>query len=353
MSKLMSAVVKSEPKAGVEIREVPVPAIAPADVLVKVKVASICGTDLHIYNWDPWAQGRIAPPLIPGHEFCGHVAAIGSEVTSVKEGDFVSAEMHVACAKCLQCRTGQGHICQNVKIIGIDRDGAFADYVVIPESNIWKLDPAIPHEYASILDPLGNAVHAALSGDLAAKTVAITGCGPIGLFAIAVARACGAAQVFAIEVNEYRRNIARQMNADLVLDPATEDVRAIVRQHTGGYGVDVLLEMAGHKDAVKLGFDILRTGGRVSLLGIPARPLELDLARDIIFKGATVLGINGRRMFETWYQMTALLKAGKLELHPVITNRLPISEFRQGMELLNSGKASKILLYTGAVDSAF
>jgi threonine 3-dehydrogenase len=353
MSNLMSAVVKTESKAGVEIREVPFPTIGLADVLVKVEVASICGTDLHIYNWDPWAEGRITPPLVPGHEFCGHVAAVGKEVTSVKEGDFVSAEMHVACGKCLQCRTGQGHICQNVKIIGIDRDGAFADYVAIPESNIWKLDPAIPHEYASILDPLGNAMHTALSGDLAAKTVAITGCGPIGLFAISVARACGAAQVFAIEINQYRRNIARQMNADLVLDPATQDVRVIVRDHTDGYGVDVLLEMAGHQDAIKLGFDILRTGGRVSLLGIPSRPIELDLARDIIFKGATVLGINGRKMFETWYQMTALLKAGKLDLHPVITNRLPISEFRKGMELLNSGKASKILLYTGTVDSAF
>ncbi len=350
MSKSMPAVVKSEPKAGVEIREVPIPSIGPADVLVKVKVASICGTDLHIYNWDPWAYGRIRTPLIPGHEFCGYVAAIGGEVTSVKEGDFVSAEMHVACGKCLQCRTGQAHICQNVKIIGLDRNGAFAGYVVIPESNIWKLDPVIPHEYASILDPLGNAVHAALSGELAAKTVAITGCGPIGLFAIAVARACGAAQVFALEVNEYRRNIARQMMADFVLDPAGEDVRTIVRDHTNGYGVDVLLEMVGHEDAVKLGFNILRTGGRASLLGIPSQPFELDLARDIIFKGATVLGINGRRMFETWYQMTALLKAGKLDLHPVITGRLPISEFSKGAELLNSGKASKILLFFDGAD---
>ncbi|PSH04132.1 MAG: L-threonine 3-dehydrogenase [Acidobacteria bacterium] len=353
MPNLMSAVMKSKPAAGIEIREVPIPAVGLTDVLVKVKVASICGTDLHIYNWDPWAQGRITPPLIPGHEFCGYVEAIGDEVTNVKEGDFVSAEMHVACGKCLQCRTGQGHICQNVKIIGIDRNGAFADYVVIPESNIWKLDPAIPHEYASILDPLGNAFHTVLSGDVAAKNIAITGCGPIGLFAIAVARACGAAQVFAIEVNEYRRNIARQMKADFVLDPASEDVRAIIRDHTNGYGVDVLLEMAGHKDAVRLGFDILRTGGRVSLLGIPSRPMELDLARDIIFKGATVFGINGRRMFETWYQMTALLKAGKLELHPVISNRLPLSDFSKSMDLLNSGKASKILLYTDGVDSTF
>ena len=351
MPRSMSAVVKNEQKSGIEIREVPVPSLGPADVLVKVKVASICGTDLHIYNWDQWAQGRVTPPLIPGHEFCGYVVATGCEVASVKEGDFVSAEMHVACGRCLQCRTGQGHICQNVKIIGIDQDGAFAEYVVIPESNIWKLDPSIPREYASILDPLGNAVHAALSGDLATKTVAITGCGPIGLFAIAVARACGAVQVFAIEVNEYRRDIARQMKADLVLDPATEDVRRIVHDHTNGYGADVLLEMAGHKDAVKLGFDLLRSGGRASLLGIPSRPFEIDLARDIIFKGVTVLGINGRKMFETWYQMTALLKAGKLDLHPVITNRLPISDFDKGMELLNSGKASKILLYTDA-DSA-
>ena len=349
MSNLMSAVVKTESKAGVEIREVPFPTIGLADVLVKVEVASICGTDLHIYNWDPWAEGRITPPLVPGHEFCGHVAAVGKEVTSVKEGDFVSAEMHVACGKCLQCRTGQGHICQNVKIIGIDRDGAFADYVAIPESNIWKLDPAIPHEYASILDPLGNAMHTALSGDLAAKTVAITGCGPIGLFAISVARACGAAQVFAIEINQYRRNIARQMNADLVLDPATQDVRVIVRDHTDGYGVDVLLEMAGHQDAIKLGFDILRTGGRVSLLGIPSRPIELDLARDIIFKGATVLGINGRKMFETWYQMTALLKSGRLDLHPVITDRLPMKDFSKAMARLKTGEASKILVYPNGV----
>jgi threonine 3-dehydrogenase len=188
---------------------------------------------------------------------------------------------------------------------------------------------------------------------LAAKTVAITGCGPIGLFAIAVARACGAAQVFAIEVNEYRRNIARQMKADLVLDPATQDVRRIVGEHTNGYGVDVLLEMAGHRDAVKLGFDLLRNGGRVSLLGIPARPFEVDLAHDIIFKGVTVLGINGRKMFETWYQMTALLKGGKLDLHPTITGRLPIADFSKGIELLNSRMASKILLYPDGVDGAF
>src|SRR6202050_1579148 len=214
MPDTMLAVVKEKAAPGAEIREVKVPAFGRNDVLVKVKVASICGTDLHIYEWDRWAQKRIQPPLIPGHEFCGEVVAYGNEVTSVKEGDFVSAEMHVACGKCLLCRTGEAHICQNGKIIGVVAAGAFAKYVVIPESNIWKLDPPIPQEYASILDPLGNAVHPVLAGEIAAKTVAITGCGPIGLFAIAVARAVGATSVFAIEVNEHRRKIADGMKGD-------------------------------------------------------------------------------------------------------------------------------------------
>src|SRR5213082_3428236 len=243
MPKTMLAVMKPEAKPGVEIRDVSVPQIGLTDVLVKVKVASICGTDLHIYNWDRWAQGRIHPPLIPGHEFCGEVVAYGNEVTSVKEGDFVSAEMHVACGKCLQCRTGEAHICQNVKIIGVDANGAFAEYLVIPESNIWKLDPAIPQEYASILDPLGNAVHTVLAGEIAAKTVAVIGCGPIGLFSISVARAVGAAQVFALEVNEHRRKIAKEMKADVVLDPTSQNVQKEILEHTGGLGVDVVLEM--------------------------------------------------------------------------------------------------------------
>ena len=262
MPSTMLAVVKPEAAPGAEIREVKIPAFGRTDVLVKVKVASICGTDLHIYEWDRWAQGRIHPPLIPGHEFCGEVVAFGDEVTSVKEGDFVSAEMHVACGKCFQCRTGEAHICQNVKIIGVDADGAFAEYVVIPESNIWKLDPAIPQEYASILDPLGNAVHTVLAGEIAAKTVAITGCGPIGLFSIAVAKAVGATTVIAIEVNEYRRRVAEKMKADVVIDPSKEDVNAIVAERTGGLGVDAVFEMAGHLDAIRTAFDIVRRGGQ-------------------------------------------------------------------------------------------
>ena len=341
----MIAVVKPKAAPGAEIREVKVPAFGPRDVLVKVKVASICGTDLHIYQWDRWAEKRIHPPLIPGHEFCGNVVALGSEVTSVKEGDFVSAEMHVACGKCLQCRTGDAHICQNVKIIGVDSDGAFAEYVVIPETNIWKLDPAIPQEYASILDPLGNAVHAVLAGEIAAKTVGITGCGPIGLFSIAVAREVGASQVFAIEVNEHRRRIAKKMHADFVLDPSTEDIRSVVMEKTGGLGLDVVLEMAGHPSAIRTAFDIVRRGGRISLLGLTSKPISLNFSEDIIFKGITVQGINGRRMYQTWYQMTALLKNGKLDLHPAITDRMAMSDFSKGMDRLKTGEASKILLY--------
>ena len=342
----MLAVVKPEAAAGAEIRQVKIPAFGRTDVLVKVKVASICGTDLHIYNWDRWAQNRIHPPLIPGHEFCGEVAAFGDEVTSVKEGDFVSAEMHVACGKCLQCRTGQAHICQHVRILGVDADGAFAGYAIIPETNIWKLSPSIPHDYASLLDPLGNAVHTVLAGSIAATTVAVTGCGAIGLFSIAVAKACGASRVFAIEVNAHRRQVATEMGADLSLDPKTDYVEKQILEATGGTGVDVLLEMSGHPEAIRLGFAILRTGGRASLLGIPSRPFELDFAKDIIFKGAIVQGINGRKMYETWYQMENLLKSGKLDLSPVITHRLKMSQFAAGMDLLKTGEASKILLYT-------
>ena len=345
MAQTMLAVVKPKAAAGIEIRDVAIPKFGRQDVLVKVKVASICGIDLHIYDWDKWAAHRIHPPLIPGHEFCGEVAAFGDEVTSVKEGDFVSAEMHVACGKCLQCRTGEAHICQHVKIIGVDANGAFAEYVVIPESNIWKLDPAIPKEYASILDPLGNAVHTVLAGEIAARTVAITGCGPIGLFAIAVARACGATQVFAIEINEHRRKIAEKMKADYVLNPATENVVEKIMDLTGGVGVDVVCEMAGHPSAIRTAFDVVRRGGRISLLGLTSKPIALNFSDDIIFKGVTIQGINGRLMYKTWYQMTALLKAGKLELHPVITDRMAMKDFSRGMERLKTGEASKILLY--------
>ncbi len=344
MPTTMQAIVKAKAAHGIEIREVPIPTPGPGEVLVRVQAASVCGTDLHIYNWDPWAKGRIHPPLIPGHEFSGAVAGVGRGVSSVKEGGLVSAEMHVACGKCLQCRTGQAHICQHVRILGVDADGAFAGYAIIPETNIWKLSASIPHDYASLLDPLGNAVHTVLAGPIAATTVAVTGCGAIGLFSIAVAKACGASQVFAIEVNAHRRKVAAEMGADQTFDPATEHVEQKILEATGGTGVDVLLEMSGHPEAMRLGFAVLRTGGRASLLGIPSRPFELDFAKDIIFKGALVQGINGRKMFETWFQMEALLATGKLNLEPAITHRLKLSEFHKAMELLQSGEAIKVVM---------
>ena len=340
----MQALVKTHAGPGMELQEVPVPTIGPADVLVAVETASVCGTDLHIFHWDEWAQARIKPPYIPGHEFCGTVAAIGELVQGIQVGDFVSAEMHVACGHCLQCRSGQAHVCQFVKILGVDADGAFADYVKIPASNIWKLDPAIPRDYGSLFDPFGNAVHTVLSGPVAGQTVLVTGCGPIGLFAIAVAKACGAGRIFAVEPNAQRRALAHRMGADVSLDPATQDVEAEVKSATSGSGVDILLEMSGHAAAIRQGFAALRMGGRASLLGIPPRPVELDLANAIIFKGATVHGINGRKMYETWFQADALLRDGRIDLSPVITHRLPLQDFDHAMKLLESGEASKILL---------
>jgi len=345
----MQAIVKTEAKPGAEIHQVAVPPTGARDVLVRVKAASVCGTDLHIYQWDRWSERRIHPPLVFGHEFCGVVESVGAEVTSVRTGDFVSAEMHVACGRCFQCRTGQSHICQNVRIIGIDMDGCFAEFVTIPESNIWKIDPAIPVDYAAVLDPLGNAVHAVLAGEVAGLSVAITGCGPIGLFAIAVTKACGAGPIFASEPHPYRLKLAEKIGATVAIDSSKTDPAAEVLARTEGLGADVVLEMSGNPQAVRQAFQMLRRGGRISLLGIPSKPLELDLASDVIFKGATVQGINGRRVFETWYKMQALLKSGALDLAPLITDRMPMSDFARGVELLLSGKASKVLLYPDGV----
>jgi threonine 3-dehydrogenase len=340
----MQALVKAAAGPGMEMQTVPVPSIGATDVLVQVETASVCGTDLHIYHWDEWAQARIKPPYIPGHEFCGTVAAIGERVVGIAVGDFVSAEMHVACGHCVQCRSGQAHVCQFVKILGVDADGAFADYVRIPASNVWKLSPEIPRDFGSLFDPFGNAVHTVLSGAIAGQTVAVMGCGPIGLFAIAVSKACGAGKIFAIEPNTKRRELAKTMGADVLLDPAAGDVETRVMEATGGSGVDVLLEMSGHPSAIRQGFQLLRMGGRASLLGIPARAVEMDLANGVIFKGATVHGINGRKMYETWFQAEALLREGRIDLTPVITHRLPLARFDEAMKLLESGEASKILL---------
>jgi threonine 3-dehydrogenase len=322
-------------------------------VLVRVSAASICGTDLHIYAWDPWSASRVRPPMTFGHEFCGVVEKVGAEVDPrfAKPGEFVSAEMHVNCGHCRQCRAGQPHVCQNLRIIGIDQDGCFAEFVSIPAPNIWRIDPAIPEHYGAILDPLGNAVHTVLSGEIAGQIVAVTGCGPIGLMAIAVAKACGCSTLFATEVNPQRRAMALRMGADVALDPSAGDVVKQVREATGGAGADVLLEMSGHPAAIKQGFQILRAGGRASLLGIPSQPVTLDLVDDIIFKGATVQGIFGRLMFETWVQMTQLLKSGKLNLDPLFGERLPLDRFTDAFKMLEGGLPGKVLFYPNGAHS--
>ena len=339
----MQALRKVRPERGAAVERIPIPEIGPTDVLVRVSAASICGTDLHIYGWDRWSASRIHPPMTFGHEFCGVVERVGDEVEGIKPGEFVSAEMHVVCGHCRQCRVGQPHVCQNLEIIGIDRDGCFADFVKIPASNIWKIDPAIPEHYGAILDPLGNAVHTVLSGEIVGQTVGVTGCGPIGLMAIAVAKACGADTVFATEVNAHRRSMAMRMGADEALDPTAGDVVERVRAATGGAGVDVLLEMSGSPAGIRQGFQMLRAGGRASLLGLPSEPVTLDLVNDIIFKGATVLGIYGRKMFETWMQMTSLLKGKKLDLEPLFSERMPFERFDEAFRMLEGGLAGKIL----------
>jgi threonine 3-dehydrogenase len=349
MAARMKALRKTRPAKGLQLDSVAVPLIGPTDVLVRVKTASICGTDLHIYGWDRWSQGRIKPPVTLGHEFCGTVERVGDEVRAVMPGDFVSAEMHVNCGHCHQCRLGQAHICQNLRIIGIDQDGAFAEFVKIPVSNVWKLDAEIPEHYGAILDPLGNAVHAVLAGPVAGQTVLVTGCGPIGLMSIAVAKACGSSMVFATETNEQRREMAKKMGADVVLNPSTENAVAKILTETGGTGVDALLEMSGNPTAIQQGFKALRAGGRASLLGIPTENVPLDLVNDVIFKGATVQGIYGRRMYETWVEMTALLKAGRLNLEPLFGEQAALDKFEGAFSLLQGGLAGKILLYPNGV----
>jgi threonine 3-dehydrogenase len=349
MSDTMKALCKTAPGPGFDLRDVPVPAIGATDVLIRVEKAGICGTDAHIYDWDRWAQARVKPPLIIGHEFMGRVAAVGSAVRSVAIGDRVSAEGHIADLTCVLCRTGEEYICEKVEIIGVDRNGSFAQFVAMPEHNVWQLDPAIPDEYAAIFDPLGNAVHTVMAAGVATKSVAITGVGSIGLMAIPVARAAGAATVYAIDVNPAKLELAKRLGADEVFLGTDPDLVEKIQKRTNGDGVDVLLEMSGSGSAIDSGLHMLRNGGRAALLGIPSDNINLNLAERIIFKGLTVLGINGRKMFETWYQTQALVKSGRIDLGQIITHVLPFEEFDRAFALMHSGEAAKIVLdVTGA-----
>ncbi len=345
MTETMRAIIKPQAAPGLELVERPIPQVGPRDVLVKVKAASICGTDLHIYRWDPWAQGRIKPPLIVGHEFCGEVVERGSEVHTVQVGDFISAESHVVCGVCTYCRTGQGHLCPNTQIIGVDRDGAFAEYVVIPAENAWVNPPGMPPEIATLLENFGNAVHTAFATDVRARKVLITGCGPVGLMTIPVVKAGGARAIYATDISPYRLELARKMGADLVINAAEEDVVGLILEATEGEGVDVLLEMSGAPSAIHQGFTLLKDGGEVALLGLSPGPFEFDLNNHIIFKGATVHGIIGRRLWETWFQMRGLLKAGVVDLSPVVTHRFALDEFEQAFAVMASGQSGKVVMF--------
>ncbi len=340
----MKALSKPGPQPGFTLKDLPVPEIGPTDVLIRVEKAGVCGTDLHIYTWDSWAQARIRPPIVVGHEFMGTVAAVGDAVRLVRIGDRVSAEGHVVDLTCLLCRTGQAHICERVEIIGVDRDGAFAEYVAVPEYNVWKLDPAIPDEFAAIFDPLGNAVHTVMSAGVSVKSVAITGVGSIGLMAIPVARAAGASAVYAVDVNPAKLALAERLGADATFLAGRPEVVDEIKALTNGDGVDVLLEMSGSGSAIDAGLQMVRNGGTAALLGIPSDAVNINLAERIIFKGLTVLGINGRRMFETWYQTQALVKSGRIDLRSIITHVLPYTQFDRAFELMRSGEAAKIVL---------
>lgn len=340
----MRAVIKAEAAPGAEIAMVDIPQVAPGEVLVKVKATSICGTDVHIYAWDPWARRRIKPPMVFGHEFAGEVVEVGKGVTTLEPGDHISAETHIVCGVCYQCRTGQAHICESVSIVGVDRPGSFAEYVSIPEQNAWLNPPDMPPEVASIQEPFGNAVHSALSTDLAGKTVLVTGCGPIGLMAIGIAKAAGASAVYGTEVVPYRLELASRTGADLVLNPKETDVPREIMTATDGSGVDVLLEMSGSPSAMHEGFAVLRRGGYAALLGIPSEPVELDLTNEVIFKGATVYGVSGRQIWRSWYQTKALLSSGAVDVDPIITHRLPLEDFEKGLELMSRGQCGKVVL---------
>ena len=340
----MQSLSKLRAEPGFTLVEVPIPEIGPTGVLIRVEKAGVCGTDFHIYSWDKWAQNRVHPPLVVGHEFMGTVEAVGSAVRAVAVGDRVSAEGHIADLTCVLCRTGQAHICEHVKIIGVDCAGAFAEFIAMPEYNVWKLDPAIPDVFAAAFDPLGNAVHTVMAAGVSTKSVVITGVGSIGLMAIPVARAAGASSVYAIDVNPAKLELAKRLGADEVFDARADGLVDEIRARTNGDGVEVLLEMSGSGSAIDLGLQMVRNGGTAALLGIPSDTVNLNLAERIIFKGLTVLGINGRTMFETWYQTQALVKGGRVDLRPIITHVLPFREFDRAFDLMRSGEAAKIVL---------
>jgi len=341
---VMRTLSKTGREPGLQLVEKPIPTPRADEVLVRVLATSICGTDLHIYNWDAWAEANVRAPLTVGHEFCGEVVAVGEDVIELVPGDYVAAESHVFCGTCYQCRIGHRHICENEEIIGIHRDGAFAEYIAFPERCAWKTDRSVPPHIATLQEPLGNSVHATMLNDVSRKQVVVFGCGPTGLFSVAIAKICGAAQVIAVDVRDFRLDLARRIGADQAIDPSQVDLVARIRELTGGNGADVVLEMSGNARAVEDGLRALGRGGDFRFFGVPSDRLSIDVARDIIFKGARISGIIGRRIYETWFDSSGLLQAG-LDLEPIVTHRMPLEEYASAFEMIRDGNCGKIILY--------
>jgi threonine 3-dehydrogenase len=338
----MKSLVKAKSERGLWREETPRPEFGPNDVLIKVKKAAICGTDLHIYNWDKWAARTIPVPMVVGHEYLGVIEAVGRDVTALKVGQRVSGEGHIVCGFCRNCRAGRGHLCRNTLGVGVNRPGAFADYVAIPASNAYLIPDSIPDEIAAILDPLGNAVHTALSFDLVGEDVLITGAGPIGLMAIAICRHVGARNIVITDVNDYRLDLARKMGATRAVRADRQTLRAVMDEIDMHEGFDVGLEMSGNPRALRDMIGSMNNGAKVALLGILADEAAIDW-NQVIFKGLTLKGIYGREMYETWYKMLAMLQSG-LDVSPVITHRLPMADYEKGFAALNAGQACKVVL---------
>ena len=338
----MRALVKAKAEAGIWLEDIPRPEPGHNDVLIRVNKTAICGTDIHIYNWDEWASKTIPVPMAVGHEFSGVIVATGSEVRGLQVGDRVSGEGHITCGHCRNCRAGRRHLCRNTVGVGVNRQGCFAEYLSIPASNAFHLPDVISDDIASILDPLGNATHTALSFDLVGEDVLITGAGPIGMMAAAVARHVGARHVVVTDINDYRLDLANKMGATRTVNVGQESLEDIISELGMKEGFDVGLEMSGNPVAFR---DMLRNmhhGGRIALLGIPPGDTAIDW-NQVIFKGLIIQGIYGRKMFETWYKMSTMLESG-LDVSPVITHRLPVAEFQQGFDIMNSGQSGKVIL---------
>lgn len=339
----MLALRKLKPSEGLEISEAETPKIGKNDVLVRVRAASLCGTDVHIYKWhEPWSS-RIKTPRTLGHEFCGDVVETGKDVSSLSRGDFISAESHIWCNSCFQCRLGNRHVCDKMKLFGIDVDGGFAEFVSVPEQNAWKNPKGMKPEIATLQESLGNSVYTVFSGEAKNQVFTIFGMGPTGLFATGVAKAAGAKKIIAVGDNDFQLGIAKKMGADVLINRFDEDVEKRITEEAP-QGADVFLDMAGAEKALQQGFRTLRRGGRATLLGLPSKPITLDWAKDVVLKEAHINGIWGRRVWDTWETMASLLKGG-LDITPVITHKLKLEEFEKAIELSTSGKAGKIVMY--------